>query len=206
MNSVYTLLSHLIEQLFPLSPDARVVQSLHETEVMSLYSNVTIENVTVLSAFRDARIRALIHEAKYHHNMRAYTLLGLLFSHYLRTCTQPIDLILPIPLSSRRMRARGYNQVSEVLQRATLPVGTTIHTNVLKRLKHTRPQTELTRKERLVNVRDAFGIAHDCTTPIFGKHIMIVDDVLTTGATLRTAKATLLPYGPASVTCVAFAH
>lgn len=206
MNSVYTLLTQLVNQLFPPSPDAHIVETLREAEMMSLYAHTLIDGVSTLSMYKDARIRALIHEAKFHRNGKAFAHLSLLFSQYCVTSPHPIDIIVPVPLSGLRLRARGYNQVHEVLKKATLPTSATIHSSIVVRKVHTRPQTELARSKRLVNVRDAFGVAHASAHLISGKHIMLVDDVMTTGATLRAAKATLLPYSPASVTCVALAH
>jgi len=194
----------LLDHLFPPSPDALLVRGIRDDQVRFFFSLKQVQDVRVLSTYTDSRIRALIHEAKFHQNHRAYVLLGHLLTQYFNTRTTPIDIVLPVPLSSSRMRSRGYNQVEQVLLQATLPHHAVIRTDILKRNIHTRPQTELTRKERLVNVRDAFGVAHG--NDITGKHIVLIDDVLTTGATLHVAKASLLQHSPASITCVALAH
>ncbi len=75
---------------------------------------------------------------------------------------------------------------------------------VLARVRDTRPQTELSREERLTNVKDAFA----CIAPeaIVGKDVVIVDDVVTTGATLTSAAHAILKHNPRSVTCIALAH
>ncbi len=203
MNIVHTCI-HIIDYIFPPSSDALIVQALNVSDVHKLYTSTYIDGIRALTSYKNQRVRALIHEAKFHHNERAYTLLGMLMTRYFEETTGSLDNIVPIPLSGARLRARGYNQVQEVLKRATIPPHIHIRTDILVRKIHTKPQTELTRSERLLNVRDAFGIAD--VTLIKDKHILIVDDVLTTGATLRAAKATLLPHGAASVTCIAFAH
>ena len=74
----------------------------------------------------------------------------------------------------------------------------------MKRVRDTRPQTELARNERISNMRKAFIIKQP--QQIVGKHIVLLDDVTTTGATLHAAKAALLLHHPASVTCIALAH
>jgi ComF family protein len=194
----------LLDYLFPPSPDTLLVRGIRDDQVPLLFLLKQVRDVRVLGTYTDSRIRALVHEAKFHQNRRAYVLLGNLLTQYFNTRTTPVDIVLPVPLSSSRMRSRGYNQVEQVLLHAILPHHAVIRTDILKRKIHTRPQTELTRKERLVNVRDAFDVAHE--NDITGKHIILIDDVLTTGATLHAAKAALLQHSPASVTCVALAH
>ncbi len=203
MNFVYRFFSYLYDTIYPPSKDAHIVRALDTVVVQKMYSYRFVNDVHVLSTYNDERIRALIHEAKFQGNKQAFLLLGKLLSTYMKTLPQT-DYIFPIPLSSKRLRTRGYNQVVEVVRRAVLQPDTEICTNILIRTRDTQPQTELKRDERLVNVRDAFGVADKST--IIGKHILIIDDVMTTGATLRAAKTALLPHSPASVTCVALAH
>ena len=201
---MYIFFQRLLDFIFPPSEEAMIVSSLAECDVTSLFFHTTVGDAHVLSPYHDSRIRALVHEAKFHGNKRAFQLLNILLVTFLDTHHRPVDFILPIPLSGKRKRTRGYNQVHEILRAQKLNTAGVIRTDILIRKKDTRPQTELKRTERLTNVRDAFGVKN--MEAIRGKHILIVDDVTTTGATLRTAKATLLPYGPASVTCVALAH
>lgn len=203
MKFVHRFFSYLCDSIFPPSKDACVVRSLNAVIVKKMYSCAYVHSVYVLSTYSDPRIRALIHEAKFKENRDAFLLLGTLLSQYMKNL-EHIDYIFPVPLSERRMRARGYNQVAEVLHRTVYPPHTVIRTDILVRTRDTQPQTELQRAERLTNVRDAFSIANE--SEITGKHILVVDDVMTTGATLHAAKAVLLPHSPASITCVALAH
>lgn len=201
---MYIFFQRLLDFIFPPREEAMIVSSLMEHDVTSLFFHTTVGDAYVLSPYHDSRIRALVHEAKFHGNTRAFQLLNTLFATFLDTYHRPVDFILPIPLSGKRKRTRGYNQVHEILRAQKLNTTGIIRTDILIRKKDTRPQTELKRTERLTNVRDAFGVKN--MEAIRGKHILIVDDVTTTGATLHTAKATLLPYGVSSVTCVAIAH
>ncbi len=203
MKFVHRFFSHLSDTIFPPSKDASLVRTLDGAAVRKLYVYRSVDTVHTLSAYSDPRVRALVHEAKFQGNKKAYMLLGNLLTRYVSAITPP-DYIIPIPLSTKRLRTRGYNQVAEIIMEATLPSTTQIRTDILLRTHDTRPQTELKRAERLVNVRDAFGVAPGAD--ITGKHILIIDDVMTTGATLHAAKAALLPCSPASITCVALAH
>lgn len=201
---MYIFFQRLLDFIFPPSEEASIVRFLTERDVTSLFFHTMVDNTHALSPYHDSRIRALVHEAKFHGNTRAFQLLNTLLATFLDTYRRPVDFILPIPLSGKRKRTRGYNQVHEILRAQKLNTVGVIRTDILIRKKDTRPQTELKRTDRLTNVRDAFGIKN--VGAIREKHVLIVDDVTTTGATLHTAKATLLPYGPASVTCIALAH
>jgi len=200
---MYYLLRTLFDTIFPPSDEALCVRALTPEQLTSLFSHTVIDGTHVLSAYRDTRIRALIHEAKFHGNTDAFLLLSTLCTKYLESAVTTVDVIIPVPLSPARLRARGYNQVHEIFRAAATQAHIPIETGVLKRIRNTRPQTELKRTERHTNMRDAFGVAHG--ERISGKHILLVDDVMTTGTTLRAAKATLLPHG-ASITCLAIAH
>jgi ComF family protein len=111
-----------------------------------------------------------------------------------------------VPLSHKRKKERGYNQVELVAQRACTKTSARLEKHILLKVRHTPPQTTLSKSERLKNVVGAFGIHDHTAEKISGKHIILLDDVTTTGATLHAAKAALLPHSPASVTCLALAH
>lgn len=201
---MYIFIEQLLDFIFPPSEESLIVRSLQTSNVSSLSSHSVVDGVHVLSSYKDARVRALVHEGKFHYNTHAFLILNQILSEFLATYKKPIDYILPIPLSKKRKRMRGYNQVYEILRAQRLNTSVEIHTNILIRKFDTKPQTELAREKRLTNVQDAFGIKN--IEAIRGKHILIVDDVTTTGATLRAAKAALLPHGAASITCIALAH
>jgi ComF family protein len=194
--------ARIVDSLFPPQGDALCVRGISSSEVATLFAPNEVGGVQTLSRFRDARVRALIHEAKFHRSERAFTLLSTLLVRYVGERHLPVDVIVPIPLSPRRLRERGYNQVERILSAGTLNVP--IEPAVLERTKHTKPQTELERGERLKNVRGAFAVTHP--ERVTGKHVLLVDDVTTTGATLSAARDTLLTASPASVTCIALAH
>jgi ComF family protein len=109
------------------------------------------------------------------------------------------DLVVPIPLHWRRRLRRGYNQAERIARplaaRLRLPIAP-----VLSRSRATPPQTTLGKEERLANLRRAFRVARPIR--VRGLHLLLVDDVATTGATLDAASAVLKRAGAARVTAV----
>ncbi len=202
-NGMSAIFLKLLDWIFPPHEDALRVRRMTISEILSVYTPHIVDGVYVLTAYRDKNIRALIHEAKFHGNTQAFTLLGTLFSSFLDSYKKPIDVVIPIPLSTSRMRARGLNQTHQMVL-SQKKYTDLIDTNTLVRVRNTLPQTELDRDTRRTNMIDAFSVKNDKS--IEGKHILLIDDVMTTGATLQAAKAALLQHSPASVTCVAFAH
>lgn len=189
--------------VFPPRKDELRVRALTKEDMRLFFAIRSIEGITVLSSYAHRDIRTLIHEAKFHNNARASMLLGVLLNQFLCEKEGTFDSIVPIPLSRARLRARGYNQVEEIL--LTIPeIHTHIHTDTIRRTRNTTPQTELKRTDRLLNMRDAFTVVDPIH--VRGKRILIIDDVVTTGATIRAAKASLLPHSPTSVTCLALTH
>jgi ComF family protein len=201
MNS---LLTTFIDSLFPPSDEALLVRNLRSEEVSNLVRVTPIPHGYAFTRYTDKHIRALIHEAKFQRNKGAFTLLNALFRIGLQALDLKADLIVPVPLSSHRLRARGYNQVYEILSAGDAPPDIPIVADALIRVRDTRPQTELSRTERLSNLSGAFRV----TRPehIKGKNIFLVDDVMTTGATMAMARDVLMEASPASVTCMTLAH
>lgn len=94
-------------------------------------------------------------------------------------------VVVPVPLSGPRERERGFNQASEIGKRWARALGWK-YGEWLVRRRNTRPQVGLSAKDRQVNVRDAFGLAKGVDKAMLaGKEVMLVDDVWTTGATMR---------------------
>lgn len=113
------------------------------------------------------------------------------------------DLVVPVPLHWRRRLARGYNQAEAIARPLAKRLGLE-HARVLRRRRATPPQTALEREQRVRSVRGAFALRrrHDPR----GRRVLLVDDVVTTGATLEAAAACLRRAGAARVTAVAAAR
>jgi ComF family protein len=110
-----------------------------------------------------------------------------------RLSGERVDLVVPVPLSAQRLRARGYNQAAEIARR--LEVAAPVELFLCERARDTAAQSELPWAERRRNVRGAFR----CTRPIHGAAVAVVDDVMTTGATLDEIASVLKKAGAARV-------
>jgi len=103
--------------------------------------------------------------------------------------------LVPVPLARARERERGFNQAALLAERLAGPLGLPVRAAWLARRRATLPQSELTAAERAANVRGVFGAA----AAVAGRHVIVVDDVLTTGATAAECARSLRAAGAASV-------
>lgn len=115
-------------------------------------------------------------------------------------------ILIPIPLSRKRLRKRGFNQ-SEILCKELMKLDKdkifNFDPNILVKQKETNHQAHTkSRAERMINLEGSFSVAH----PISGRNIILIDDVLTTGATLREAKKVLEGSGAKRVIAFTIAH
>lgn len=147
----------------------------------------------------------LIAEFKFHgHPAWARTLAGLLrLAPGVAQALEAADIVLPVPLSRGRLRERGFDQAAWLAR--ALDARKT-RKGVLLRLHDTSPQSRLTREERLRNLRGAFAIDPASAPQLQGRRVVLVDDVMTTGATLNAACHPLRQAGAAHITAVVFAR
>jgi ComF family protein len=106
------------------------------------------------------------------------------------------DLIVPMPLHRDRLRERGFNQSVEIARALQRETGALLAIEAVRRTRPTQPQVELPLDARAKNVRGAFA----CTTRFHGQHVAVVDDVMTSGATLDELARMLKAAGAARVT------
>lgn len=197
----------LLEMIFPLTDDEHIIASVSVETFTKEYSITRTNGITSLATFKDTKVRAAIHLNKFHRHPHARKLLASLLSAHLDTLPPHPYLLVPIPLSSKREHTRGYNQVTIVAEEAlTSFPHIQLVKNILKKQRNTVPQTSLSKVERSENLHGAFVIPEAAKTTLRGAHILLLDDVTTTGTTLLEAKAMLLSHHPASVLCIALAH
>ena len=135
----------------------------------------------------------LIQSLKYAHRLAGADFLGRELAQS-PVPFQP-DLILPVPLSPARLAERGFNQAVELARPLARALGVSLETSRVHRRRDTAPQASLPWKERKQNIRHAF----ECELDLTGKTVLVVDDVMTTGATLDELARTLKAHGAAQV-------
>jgi ComF family protein len=162
----------------------------------------------------DQQLMAVIHRFKYAAKTQlARPLGGLMLSVFMRQWDGgKVDLILPVPLHPQKIRSRGFNQ-SYLLIRGWKAVAKAMHialsdipipTDVITRSKATVPQTGLGRRQRLKNVKGVFSLRFP--EKIYGKKVLLVDDVYTTGATVNECARLLLKFGAVQVDVLTLAR
>ncbi|PRD53878.1 ComF family protein [Sphingobacterium gobiense] len=144
-----------------------------------------------LSFSKSSLVQAIVHKLKYRQDYRIGTYFGRCFGMDLLTSPfyADIDVVVPLPLHQKKKRIRGYNQSDYIAQGVAEAMSLPLNRSDFVRLVNTETQTKKSRLERHDNVEDAFTCvrpsAFDC------KHILLVDDVFTTGATVASAVRTL---------------
>ncbi|MBK6852811.1 MAG: ComF family protein [Burkholderiales bacterium] len=112
-----------------------------------------------------------------------------------------VDLVLPVPLAAERLRERGYNQAWELARHVARRRGLRADATLIERVRNTAHQLALPRAERAANVHAAFVLGPRGQARVAGRRVVLVDDVMTTGATLAEAARVLLRGGAAEVQC-----
>jgi len=145
-------------------------------------------------------IDAVLQHYKYGSALYLSKTLGYLLQE--KMVTNDVDIIIPMPLHPDRIKERGFNQSLEIAKVMAVHHQITLDSNSCQRVRNTPPQTSLTPKERINNMKGAF----DCSTHFTGQHIALVDDVMTTGASLNALAKTLKEAGAARVSCYVIAR
>jgi ComF family protein len=136
----------------------------------------------------------LVQQLKYRGNLACVRPLAAGLCDRLDSESYP-DLIIPMPLARRRLAVRGFNQAMELARSVAAEFGLDVATDVCRRVREGAPQADLPWKQRAANIRSAFACDYD----LQGKTVAVVDDVLTTGATLNELALTLKRHGAREV-------
>ena len=130
-------------------------------------------------------------------------LLATLITPHLKDQFDPIDLLIPMPLSAERMKSRGYNQAAVITSHVAELTSWPYVPKALKKIKDTESQVHLTVDERMANLDGAFEAEPYLVS---GKRVLILDDVFTTGATMRQATKALKSAGAEKIFAVTIAR
>lgn len=164
-----------------------------------------IDRIDVYAPYKHPLARALVGNTKYHYEHTLARPMGNLLATLLTTIPTE-SLLVPIPLHPKKLRERGFNQsfliatsIADIIPISIAPTG------VLARTRYTTPQARTaSRAERKAHLKSAFAL--QSTESFTNKHIILVDDVVTSGATVRESARVLKTANPASIRVVAFAY
>ena len=171
-----------------------------------LWGRVQLESGAAAYYFsRQSPIRMAIHHLKYKNKPDIGLMIGREFGRKLRESDffKTVDGIIPVPLHPRKERLRGYNQSTMFAKGLSEAMEVPMLDKVLLRSAFTQTQTRKKRMERFQNVDAVFEVRKPET--ISGKHLLLVDDVLTTGATLEVCGQTLLDVAGTKLSCATMA-
>ncbi|MDR3493439.1 MAG: ComF family protein [Ancalomicrobiaceae bacterium] len=150
--------------------------------------------------------RDLVHALKYHDRPELAAMLGRMMARAGREILGDADLLIPIPLHRWRLFTRKFNQSALLAQAVGRESGVKVDLDCLDRIKATRPQVGLSGRDRLENVRGAFGVASANRIRVAGRRIVLIDDAYTTGATIGAATRALQRAGVGNVDVLTFAR
>ena len=178
-----------------------------DNEVARLFwGRVPVRNATSFIVFsKESRYRNLFYELKYKGQDRIGTEMGRLFGLELKeTPFAGVDIIHPVPLHPHKLRIRGYNQSELIARGIADTLNIPLASDLIIRTTETQSQTRKSRYERWENVRNTFQVR--VPDALRNKHVLLVDDVITTGATVESCAEALLTVSGVTVSVASLAY
>ncbi|WP_089477426.1 ComF family protein [Flavobacterium piscis] len=177
--------------------------------VKKFYGKIAIEHASAILYFnKKGIVQELIHNLKYKGHEEIGTVLGNWYMEDLKELIleTPFDVVIPVPLHPKKFRERGYNQVTTFGKALAKGLKINYNDTLLYRKKYSKTQSKKNLIGRSENIENIFDVHF--TAENQNKHFLIVDDVLTTGATLEACSKALLkiPGAKISIVCMAMAH
>jgi ComF family protein len=157
------------------------------------WGRIPLQSVTAEYVLKpNSALQQSLHQLKYHHRPGVGVYLGKMAGERMKQNHrhQPIDALIPLPLHERKKRIRGYNQAERICQGIAQTTGIPVWDTLVVRNQHTETQTQKDREQRWANMHGKFSLHRP--EQATHKHVLLVDDVLTTGATLEACGQTLL--------------
>lgn len=150
--------------------------------------------------------RALVQALKYRDRLEIAAFMAMLMARAGAELIADCDVVVPVPLHRRRLFARRFNQSALLAAALARRAGRDFEAGAVLRIRSTRQQVGLSARQRRRNVAGAFGVAAEARPLIEGRRVLLVDDVLTTGATVDACAKTCLRTGAAAVDVLVFAR
>lgn len=160
-------------------------QNFIDNEIVNIFEgNVSVDFATAGFRYhKQGILQQLIFQFKYHHHKEIGVILGRQMGYELEnTPFEMVDFLIPVPLHRKKQRRRGYNQSEWIAKGIAEALGKEVRTDVLSRVVYTVSQTRKSREERFANMKQVFALKN--ANEIRAKHVLLVDDVVTTGSTL----------------------
>lgn len=171
--------------------------------VEHFYGRIPIRHGAALLYFgKGSLVQNMLHNFKYRGEMVIGRRLGKELGRKVKNSSLfgTLDLVIPIPIYIDKRRQRGFNQTEIIAQELIKEINVPYNPNILVKLQDTETQTNKSRSQRQINVKDSLGINNK--ELIVGKNILLVDDVITTGATAEASGRLLLDLGAESISVV----
>lgn len=217
MNLFRELYNIVLDAVFPLSGAEHEIAAMSPVEALTLLppappydgSVVPLENTSSLFAYKDERVSRLVWSIKYKNDQHAVAIGAYALYEKLKTLNGTLVLI-PTPVTPKRRRERGYNQC-ELLIEEIKRLDTKNHflylPNLLERTTNTEAQKTKSRTDRLDGTKNLYGVNKNDANTIEGSPcIIIIDDVITTGSTMKAAQDALRSAGFSNVGGLSVAH
>lgn len=190
-------------------PFTQHYKDTHNETSKKFYGRLQLEHASALLYFhKEGIVQELIHNLKYRSQQQVGRLMGEWYAVSLKQVAALSDVahVIPVPLHPKKLRERGYNQVAEFGKALALGMDVAYTDDVLLRTNYTKTQTLKNRELRAGIINTAFTVKHNDHHA--GKHFLLVDDVITTGATLEACGKLLLqiPGAKVSIVTIAYAH
>lgn len=182
---------------------------VHNETTKKFYGRLHLEHASALVYFhKEGIVQELIHNLKYRKQQQVGTLMGEWYAPLLKEipALHTVTDVIPVPLHPKKLRERGYNQVTKFGKAIAEGMDVTYNEKILLRTSYTKTQTQKNRELRAGIINSAFDVKY--TDAHAGKHFLLVDDVITTGATLEACGKLLLqiPGSKVSIVTIAYAH
>lgn len=192
-------LNELPKTNFELQPDNPIEQKF--------WGKIPLQHACAIYYFnKKSSLQKILHALKYKQDKEAGLALGKEVAKQLSACSwiHEIDYLMPVPLHPRKLKERGYNQSEIFAQGMHEVIQIPLQTKVLFRHRHTSSQASLNLLQRMDNVKGAFELVSPSL--IQNKHILLIDDVMTTGATLEACALTLMQQAGVKISVLTIAY
>jgi ComF family protein len=186
----------LVTKHLPLYQEMRM-KLLSDGNISDLVSRFTFE--------KEGPFQHIAHALKYKEYKSIGLDLGTHIGEALKEWSLEVDILIPVPLHRIKHRERGYNQSEFIARGIAFVIDKPIVTNAVRRIRRTQTQTELNIEERRKNMEHAFELIPHSSDILLGKKCLLVDDVITTGATTNSCAQVILSAGATKIIVAAAA-